>query len=179
MIARVQTLSSTLDVSPLTPLRPRSSASVHPLPAGRFFPRIFCCFFSLLSSRVFSLLPSMSLNTPLSHPLFPHPSSRFGPFYHAPITSYPRPVYPPFSCIYIYLCSSNPWIKLHHGDRTTLADELAIGRIGDARTSCCGFLNRNDTAIHCPVGRAVFILAISTRLSLCISSLIPLPHLKH
>lgn len=61
-------------------------ASVYSLPAGRFFLRSFCCFFSFLSCHLTLLF--------FTH--YSDPSSRFGPFYHALISSYLHSVYPHF-----------------------------------------------------------------------------------
>lgn len=105
-------------------------ASVHPLPAGRSFLCNFYRFFSISDSlSIFSLsflrchlmllfftrYPTslVSIRSLLPRSYLDLPSSRISPF----------------SCIYIYLCSSSPWIKLHPGGRTTLVDELAIGRM--------------------------------------------------
>lgn len=152
-------------------------ASVHPLPAGpgflslQFLPLLF---YLRLSFYVFSFLPSMSLKAPLFHP--PSNSSRLDsvPFTPCSYLDLPSSRISPFSCTYIYLCSSSPWIKLHPGGRTsTLVDELPIGRMW-----CAHVLLASSTTIVPPfIVQLTAQFCISHRYALFIVSNFSLCHL--
>lgn len=159
MIARIQTLSSTLDVSPLTLLRSISSILppfIRCLRAAPF-PAIFTASFLSLTlvPLVFSLLPSVSLNAPL-FPSAIQPLVSIRSLLPRSYLDLPLSRTSPFSCIYIYLYSSDPWIKLHPRGRTTLVDELAIGRMR------CASPQLQQYRHSCPVDRQyAFVITVS------------------
>lgn len=143
MIARVQTLPSTLDlVSSLTLFQASFDivfglAFVYPLPAGRFFLAVLALLL-LCFDDVSSVLPStQSLNAPL---LLSNPSSRRFSLFTTLLSRLPSSRVFPFSCIYADLCSSDPWIKLHPGGRTTLPNRLG-------QPQCAFVLSVSSTAM--------------------------------
>lgn len=117
---------------------------------GPFFPRSSHCFFSVSSLYdVFSFFPLHLLNGPL---LLSNPSFQLSLF--TLLSHLPSPRVSPFLYIYIYLCSSDPWIKLHHGGRTILFNQLSIGQL-----QCAFILSASSTAMISPfiylAGRAI------------------------
>lgn len=157
MIARVQTLSSTLHVSPLTMFQASfhiiviiivlivSFASVYPLPAGPFSSSQF----SLLLPRLFlSVVFSPFFLRLLNGPLLPSNPAR--PLCHACLSLvFPRLVYPHFrASISIF---AHPTLELNYTPEVERFCPIS-SRCRPAAMRVCPVslfsLDRNDTTIH-------------------------------